>query len=249
MSEKDFTEREFSDFKGFGELPDDLRAAGSISVPGGVGFSFEGDVYGSLYGGGTVRPYVEPIPSGLGQKFTFTAINYLPRANAESFRSQRFFAFGSALLTPADTGSAVPATFVDLFVDMSSLSPGAPQTNSSGTLVVPSGYAAVITGLRQWIGDASAFQKPDGQEDDIVWRITAGSTPIFGMGNFPIVISSMDNEAKLFAIANESTTIQLSVKNTLDVSTNYNARSIAVQGAITGHWFPIDELDDIFRNR
>lgn len=252
MSEKDFTEREFSDFKGFGgfgELPDDLRGAGSISVPGGTGFAYEGDVYGSVYGGGSVRAFVEPIPAGMGQQFSYAAINYLPRANAESFRSQRFFAYGSALLTPADTGSGIAEAFVDLFVDMSTLTPGSPQTNSSGPLIVPQGYAAVITGLRQWIGDASAFQKPDGQEDDVVWRITAGGTPLFAMGNFPVVISAMDNEAKLFAIANESTSIQLSVKNTLDVATDYNARNLPVQGVITGHWFPIDELDDIFRNR
>ena len=181
-------------------------------------------------------------PGSLSNQFSFSAINYLPRANFESFRSQRFFAGGSALLPPD------PTTFVNLMQDTSLLPPTDPLRYSSGPLLVPQGFAAVITGLRQWIGDADAFQKVDGEPDDIVWRITAGGAAVFNFGNFPIMISSLDNEAKLFVIATESTNITLEVKNNIDPSST-EARPIAVKGALTGHWFPMDELDDIFRNR
>lgn len=247
MPDREFTERELSDFSGFndfGELPEDLRGMGPVTLPDGSFLpGLEGDIYGSVYGGGAARAFVEPIPGAFSNQFSFSAINYLPRANFESFRSQRFFAGGSAFL-PAD-----PTTFVPLLVDTASLPPSSPQKQSSGVLTVPAGFTAVITGLRQWIGDAGAFHKPDGSPDDIAWRIEAGGTAIFNFGNFPLMISSLDNEAKLFAIANENTTIQLSVKNCIDPSTRTDAREIAVKGALTGHWFPIDEIDDIFRNR
>lgn len=246
MADKEFTERElgdFSDFNNFGELPEDLRGMGPITLPGGDFLpGMEGDVYGSVFGGGATRSFVEPIPGAFSNQFSFSAINYLPRANFESFRSQRFFQGGSAFLPPD------PTTYVPLLVDMATLPPGSPQTGSTGTLTVPQGFAAVITGLRQWIGDAAAFHKPDGSPDDIAWRIEAGGVPIFNYGNFPLMISSLDTEGKLFAIANENTTLQLSVKNCIDPS-RPDARSIAVKGALTGHWFPIDEIDDIFRNR
>jgi len=256
---KDLTERDgMSDFSGFGdfaELPEDLRGMGTVRMPDGSFITGEeGDVYSTSYSTGTVtsvgivgavdpfRASLSPVPGSYSNQFRFTAINYLPRANFESFRSQRFFAGGSALL-PAD-----PTTFVDLIADTSILPPGSPLRFSSGVLEVPQGFAAVITGLRQWIGDANAFQKSTGEPDDIVWKISAGGAAIFNFGNFPFVISSLDNEAKLFAIANESTTIQLSVKNNVSTSSSF-ARNIAVKGALTGHWFPVDELDDMFRNR
>jgi len=251
---KDFTERDgMSDFSGgFGELPEDLRGMGPISLPDGTFMlSSEGDVYSTSYStglsSGTViadpfRPNLAPVPGSYSNQFNFSAINYLPRANFESFRSQRFFSGGSALL-PAD-----PTTFVDLMVDTSTLPGSAPQKFSSGVLEVPQGFAAVITGIRQWIGDATAFQKPTGEPDDIIWRITAGGAAIFNFGNFPVMISSLDNEGKIFAVATESTTISLSVKNNIS-TTDPTARDIAVKGFLTGHWFPMDEINDIFRNK
>ena len=133
-------------------------------------------------------------------------------------------------------------------VDTATLPPGSPVTFSSGVLLVPQGFAAVITGLRQWIGDANAFQKADGSPDDVVWRITAGGAPVFNFGNFPVMISALDNEAKLFIIATENTTITLEVKNNIP-TTSPVARNIAIKGFLTGHWFPMDEINDIFRNR
>jgi len=244
-AEREFTERELPDFSGFGEfaeLPEDLRGMGPISLPDGSFLpGFEGDIYQTT--GGAYRSFVEPIPPSLsGAQVSFSAINYLPRANFESFRSQRFFAFGSALLPPDPTG------FVDLFVDIASLAPGAPQKASSGPLAIPAGFSAVITGFGQWIGDATAFQKPNGDADDIAWRIQAGGTPIFNFGNFPCVISSLDNHAKMFAVVNENVPIQVGVKNCIASSDTF-ARSIAVKAILFGHQFPIDELDDIFRNR
>ena len=256
MADKDFTERESEGFsEGFGELPEDLRGMGPVSLPDGSFYpGFEGDIYSTSYSTGIAGNYgipgavdpfrgaLTPIPGSLSNEFNFSAINYLPRANFESFRSQRFFAGGTAFLPPD------PTTFVNLMVDTPTLPPGDPVQFSSGVLQVPQGFAAVITGLRQWVGDANAFQKSDGSPDDIVWRITAGGAAIFNFGNFPLVISTLTEEAKLFAIANESTTITLEVKNNLTPG-SAASRSIAVQGALTGHWFPVDELDDIFRNR
>jgi hypothetical protein len=256
MSDKDFTEREgLGEFsQGFGELPEDLRGMGPVSLPDGTFLpGSEGDVYARSYTTGVLSTYgvpgyddpfrnaITPVPGSFNQ-FSFSAINYLPRANFESFRSQRFFAGGSALLPPD------PTVFVDLMVDVSTLPPGDPVKYSSGPLLVPAGFAAVITGLRQWVGDANAYQKVDGEPDDIAWRITAGGAPIFNFGNFPVVISALDNEAKLFALAVENTNISLSVKNCLS-PTSPEVRNIPVKGALTGHWFPIDELNDIFRNR
>jgi len=227
---------------GFGELPEDLRGMGPISLPDGSFMpGFEGDVYSTT--GGAYRSFVEPIPPSLsGSQVSFSAINYLPRANFESFRSQRFFAFGSALLPPD------PTEFIDLFIDTASLLPGAPQKASSGILAVPQGFSAVITGFGQWIGDATAFQKPNGDPDDISWRVAVASTSVFNFGNFPCVISSLDSHAKMFAIINENTQMQVSVKNNLATSDTF-ARSIAVKAILFGHQFPIDELDDVFRNR
>lgn len=255
MPDKEFIERESGFSDGFGELPEDLRGMGPISIPDGTFISgSEGDMYSSSYSTGSMsnfgipglvdpfRGNLIPVPGSLSNQFNFSAINYLPRANFESFRSQRFFSGGSALL-PAD-----PTTFVSLMQDTSVLPPGDPLRFSSGVLQVPQGFAAVITGLRQWIGDATAFQKTDGEADDIIWRITAGGAAIFSFGNFPVMISSLDNEAKLFAVAMENTTITLEVKNNVTPGTP-GARNIPVKGALTGHWFPIDELDDIFRNR
>jgi len=251
---QDFTERDMGEsaFSGFGELPEDLRGMGPISSPdGGFYTGMEGDVYSTSYstgfatGTGLIDPFrgiISPVPGALSNQFNFSAINYLPRANFESFRSQRFFAGGSALL-PAD-----PTTFINLMVNTATLPPGDPILHSTGQLLVPQGFAAVITGLRQWIGDANSFQKANGGPDDIAWRITAGGAGVFNFGNFPVLISSLDNEAKMFVIANENTNITLEVKNNISTSSP-GARNIAVKGALTGHWFPMDEIDDIFRNR
>jgi len=238
--ERDFVEREnFEGFQGFGELPEDLRGAGAIELPDGTYIpGSEIDMY-SL-NGGAYRSFVEPIPGALSNPVSFTAVNYLPRANYESFRSQRFIAYGVAFLPPD------PTTFVPLLVDIATLPPASPQTASSGVLFVPTGYAGVITGLRQWVGNSNLVQNPNGQPDDVVWRVEAGSTPIFNFGNFPLMMSALDYEAKLFSIVTETTTIQLSVKNN---ASGPFAAGTAVQAILTGHWFPIDELDDIFRNR
>lgn len=244
MSDKDFTEREFG-HTDFGELPEDLRNVFPPSAPGGDTYLYpqfytaEGDSYST---GGADRAFVQPIPSVFSNRLDFTAISYFPRANHESFRSQRFFAFGSALLPPVGTSGA----FTELFVNPATLA--SPNIETSGTLLVPQGFAAVITGMRQWIGDVNAFNKPNGQPDDIKWRVTLGATPAFNLGNIPLVLSSLIQDARLFTIVTENTPIQLSVRNELD-SSSQRARDIAVKGVITGHWFPIDELDDIFRNR
>ena len=259
MADKEFTEREgLSDFSGgFGELPEDLRGMGPISLPDGSYLpGSEGDMFSASYSTGFTstssigapgfidpfRSSITPVPGSLSNQFSFSAINYLPRANFESFRSQRWFSGGSALLPPD------PTTFVDLMVDTALTPPTDPVKFSSGPLLVPQGFAAVITGLRQWIGDANAFQKPDGSPDDIVWRVTGGGAAVFNFGNFPVMISALDNEAKMFVIVTENTNITLEVKNNV-TSGAPNARPIAVKGALTGHWFPIDELDDIFRNK
>lgn len=241
-NEKDFVEREFPDFGGgFGDLPEDLRSTNVIPICDGRTIPpIEADSYARF--GGSDRVNLEAVPGSLAGPITFEAINYLPRANFPSFRSQRFFLGGTALLPPN------PTAFVDLGVNTATLPPLAPVKYSTGPLIVPQGYAAVITGIRQWVGDPTAVQKPDGSPDDISWRVSAGGTAIFGFGNLPIMISSLEEEGQLFAIANESTPIQLSVKNNLNPS-DPAARSIPIQALITGHWFPVDELDDIFRNR
>jgi len=248
MSEKDFTEREFSGFDGLGELPEDLRSVWQGGVSGGGTTAFptvytEGE--GFSYNGGADRAFVQPIPSIFSNRVDFTAISYLPRANIESFRAQRFFAFGGAMV-PFDTTPLTAASWVPLFVDQATMA--LPNTFTSGTLVIPPGFAAVITGFRQWVGDSNAFDKPDAQPDDISWRITLGGTSAFNMGNLRMLISTLEIEAKQFIIVSENTPIQLSVANNL-TSTDPFAREIPVKGMLTGHWFPIDELDDIFRNR
>jgi len=245
--EHDFIEREFQDFSpGLGDLPDDLRSSGPITIPDGSFIPpIEGDSYATVASGimgGASRPFVEPIPSGFANQITFQAINYLPRANFESFRAQRFFAGGTALLPPN------PTAFVDLCVNPATLLPTSPVKFSTGVITVPQGYAAIITGVRQWVGDATAVQKPDGTPDDIFWRVSTGGTAIFDFGNFPFLVSSMPDEGHMFVVANESTTFQISAKNNLSPSDIF-ARSISVQAVLTGHWFPVDELNDIFRNR
>lgn len=256
--EREFTERELSDFSGFGELPEDLRNTGPISMPDGSFITpTEGDVFGLAVGtgglgapvsygesaGGAERLFMEPIPPGTGStQINWSAINYLPRGNFESFRSQRFFGGGRAYLPPD------PTTFVSLMVDPASLPPGSPVTESGGLLTVPAGYAGIITGIRQWIGDPNAFNKPNGAIDDIIWRVTTSSTPIYSQGNFPFMMSSSSMEAKEYAIVNEGASIAVEVMNRMS-SSDPQARSIAVSAIITGHWFPMDEVDDIFRNK
>jgi hypothetical protein len=235
--ERDFIQRE--GFEGFGELPDDLRGAGSISLPDGTYIpGMEADSYSTS--GGAYRTFMEPIPGALTNPVSFTAVNYLPRSNFESFRSQRFIWYGTALIPPN------PAVYVPLFINPATITTTSPQRSSAGVLLVPVGYAAVITGIRQWVSDSSAYQKNDGEPDDITWRVEAGSTSIFSLGNFPVLMSTMSEEARLFSIVNESTTMQLSVRNS---TSGPLARSIAVQAVLTGHWFPIDEMDDVFRNK
>lgn len=239
MSEKDFIEREA--FEGFGELPEDLRGASPISLPAG-GYIPGQEMDGYSIVGGAYRPFVEPIPGALGNPVNFTATSYLPRANYESFRSQRFLAWGFALVPPD------PTVFVPLLVNIASLPPGSPQTASGGPLQVPIGYTAVITGIRQWVGDSNAVEKPNGQPDDISWQVAAGTIPIFNFGNIPMLMSSLTQEGHLFAVVNENIPIQVSVMNSIN-PLDPLARSIPVSTMLTGHWFPIDEIDDIFRNR
>jgi len=240
---KDFTERETSEVSGFGELPDDLRGMVPTQLPDGTFIpGFEMDSY-ALFGGAH-RQFVEPIPGEYGNQFGFTAINYLPRANFPSFRSQRFYSHGMALLPPVGPSG----DFTDLFVDLASLPPSSPQTVSSGEKLVPTGFAAVLTGISQWIGDATAFQKTDGSPDDITWRVVLGGSAAFDLGNIQCLLSTLTEEQELFVIAVEDTPIQFSVRNSIDPSDPL-ARDIAVKGQITGHWFPMDELDDAFRNR
>lgn len=224
MSEE-LTERDgtiLPGYGGFGDLPEDLRGSGPVSIPG-VPYVFEGDAY--AYGGGSYRTYVEPIPS-VASDIKFTAISYLPRFNFESFRSQRFFQFGRASIAPS-TGN----TFTTL-----------------ATITIPQGVAGVVTGLGQWIGDATAYQKADGSADDVAWQISVSGTGAFGYANFSLIISTLEQESKLFLIASENTVITLSATNNQTVA-GFGTHDIPVTGYITGHQFPIDELDDIFRNR
>jgi len=241
--DREFTEREGVPRNNFGELPEDLRGMLPWQTPDPTSYvGWEADVYSSY--GAAARQFVEPVPGGFGsQAANWSAINYLPRANFESFRSQRFFVFGSALVPPS--GGTV---FTPLLVDIATLPPGSPQIASSGVVTIPSGFAAVLTGIRQFIGDATAFEKPNGQPDDIRWRIEVGGSPAFDFGNFPCMISGLDNEGKLFVLATEGAQIQFSVTNSIAAGAQ-DDHDIPVKGALTGHQFPIDELDDIFRNR
>lgn len=219
LTERDGTEYGFS---GLGDLPEDLRGSGPISIPG-VPYVFEGDSY--AYGGGSYRTYVEPIPS-IASEIKFTAISYLPRFNYESFRSQRFFQFGRAVLAPSSGN-----TFTTL-----------------ATVNIPQGVAAVLTGIGQWIGDATAYKKADGTADDVSWQISVSGTGAFGYSNFSIMVSTLEAEGKMFIIASENTSIVFTATNTQTVG-SFGAHDIPVTGYVTGHQFPIDELDDIFRNR
>jgi len=243
--DREFTEREgVPQNPGFGELPEDLRGMLPWQAPDPTSYiGAEVDVFSS-YGGAIAREFMEPVPGGFGSSAAnWSAINYLPRANYESFRSQRFFLSGSALVPPSGG-----TTFTPLLVDIGSLPGGSPQIESSGVTIVPSGFAAVLTGLRQFIGDATAFEKPNGQADDIRWRIEVGGAPVFNFGNFPCMISGLDNEGRLFALVTEGAQIQFSVTNAI-IAGSQNDHDIPIKGALTGHQFPMDELDDIFRNR
>ena len=114
--EQEFTEREetsgFSDFKGFGEYPEDLRGMSPIVRPDGSFMpGVEADILGPMEGGeGLLAPILEPQPAGLN---TRTGINYLPRSNFESYRSQRFNAWGTALVPVAVT----PTEWTPLLID------------------------------------------------------------------------------------------------------------------------------------
>lgn len=223
MDEKEVTERDSTQLPGgLGELPEDLRGVGRNSVPGYPDI-FEGDGYS--FNGGAYRPNVEPIPN-LQTESKVVGINYLPRFNFESFRSQRLFKFGRATLAPSSGN-----TFSVL-----------------ATIEIPDGFGAVITGLGQWIGDPTAYNKPDGSEDDIRWRITVANSGVFDYANFRTVISTLTQEAKLFFVVGEGITIQLLASNDQPVG-SMGSSDIPVSGFLTGHQFPIDELDDIFRNR
>ena len=255
--EQEFTEREgFSDFKGFGEQVEDLRFTGPIQLPDGSYIpGIEADILGPPEGGGAARPFLEPQPAGLN---TRTGINYLPRSNAESYRSQRFNAWGTALVPVAD-----PAVWTPLFIDSSLITGVSAVRSTSGILTVPGAFGAVITGFKQWIGDSNAYQKPTGEPDDIQWRIsTAGSTsvdlasaPTGSHSTVPLIISSFTEDAKLFIVATEGFPIQLNVMNIIAPLNSgptvwgNNARSIPVHGSLSGYWFPLDELDDVFRNQ
>ena len=105
-----------------------------------------------------------------------------------------------------------------------------------------------MTGIRQFIGDATAFEKANGQPDDINWKIEVGGTSAFNFGNFPCMISGLDNESKLYILVTEGAAVQFSATNTI-VAGAQNDHNIPIKGALNGHQFPIDELDDIFRNR
>jgi hypothetical protein len=208
-----------------GELPDDLRSTGPWSAErdSGGAFLFEGDAFSSY--GGAFRTGLEPLPS-----FTSTTagdiVKGLPRQNYESFRSQQFFGRGALILAPSSG-----TTFTALF-----------------SLTVPQGFAAVITLMGQCVLDASAYNKADGTLDDVIWRVTVAGSPIFSYGNFPFVISSGANQSKMFAVIQENTTIELQASNSLVVG-SFGARNIPVSGFLLGHQFPVDEVDDMFRNR
>jgi len=156
----------------------------------------------------------------------FTATSVLPRSNYESFRSLRLFKPGVAVLAPSSG-----ATF-----------------SSLSSFTIPGGFAAVITGLGQWIGDASAYNKSNGDPDDITWRITINNSPVFDYGSFRYVISTLEKEAKLYFIAAEDSIVELLATNNIVVGSP-GAHDIAVKGFLTGHQFPMDEINDIFRNR
>lgn len=221
--EEEVTQRDSTQLPGgLGELPDDLRVVGPHSIPG-IPDIFEGDGYS--FKGGANRPNLEPIPN-LQTEMKVVGINYLPRANYPSFRSQRIFQFGRATLAPSSGN-----TFSTL-----------------ASFEIPDGFAAVITGLGQWIGDPTAYQKPNGDEDDVRWRITVAGSGVFDYSNFQVVISSLTQEAKLFFVAGEGITVELSASNDQPVG-SMGSSDIPVAGYLTGHQFPIDELDDIFRNR
>lgn len=219
----------------FGELPDDLREVGEPSgpdpggLPGPQPFAEPGptppaehDGYATT--GGADRQYVEPVPPMAATRFV--GVNFLPRYNFESFRSQRFEQIGGALLLP---------TSGTVFTPLASFT-------------VPSAFAGVLTGITQWIGDASSYLKNDGSPDDITWRITVNDALVFNYGSLRFTISTATQEAKMFVVLNENAVVTISASNTITTG-SFGARNIPVRGSISGYQFPIDEVDDIFRNR
>lgn len=226
--EQDFQNREL-DFSGFGDLPEDLRSMGPVSEDG-KNYSYtrlwEGDNFAFPAGTPGDRQFMEPIPEGFGPTANVSEIRFLPRYNYESFRSQQTLASGLATLSPSSG-----ATFTTL-----------------ASFTVPAGFSGVLTGIAQWIGDATAYNKPDGTADDVSWRIVVGGTGAASYSSISLMLSDLTSVHRLYVILNESITIELSATNNI-ASGSFGARSIPVKGYLIGYQFPIDEVDDIFRSR
>lgn len=224
----EFQNRELN-LSGFGDLPEDLRAFTPVSEDGQPYHYIDGALWEAdnfAYTGGAARQYMEPIPEGFGPTPNITQIRLLPRYNYESFRSQQILASGSSILSP--TGGS---TF-----------------SSLATFTVPAGFAGVLTGVAQWVGDATAYNKPSGDPDDVVWKINIAGTGASFYSAFDVVLSDLTSPHRLFIIMSENNTIELAATSNI-VSGSYGARDIPVKGYLIGYQFPIDEVDDIFRNR
>lgn len=208
----------------FGELPDDLREVGDPSEPGSpsVGVTGEGDHYALT--GGADRNFVQPVPPVQATKFV--GVNALPRYNYESFRSQRFEQIGYGVLLPTSGN-----TFTNL-----------------ATFNIPATFAGMLTGFTQWIGDASAYLKSNGTQDDITWRITVNDALAFSYGALHGIVSTATHEGKLFVILNENTSVTIAATNNIPAG-SFGAKAIPVRATISGYQFPLDEIDDIFRNK
>jgi len=221
-----FSESELPEYHGLGEVPEDLRNVGAESIPmprsAGV---FESDGYTPPFSGGSTTLNPAPPPNAPSS----IIVSSLPRQNYESFRSQRFRINGFS-----PVGGIAPSSGT-IFTTIASR-------------LIPGGFAGVLTGLGQFIADASAYDKVNGTPDDITWRITVGGTPAFDYGNLNQKISDLDQECKLYVIITENTLVELAVTNSI-ISGSFGARNIAVSGFLTGYQFPMDELDDSFRNR
>ena len=221
MSE-DLTLREGSQF---GELPTDLRNLGPEALSGSPPlFTFEADGYAT--NGGAERRVLNSIPPPISTAETFRAISYLSRANFESFRSLRFFGRGTQVLSPSSG-----TTYVTI-----------------ASVTIPPTWAGVVTSFGQWIGDPTAYNKPDGSQDDISWKIIINDSTVFNYDGFPYVISSLDNPAKLFIPVGEGNTISIQATNNMAVG-SFGAKDLAVKAVLFGHQFPLDEIDDVFRNK